>query len=116
MSIALSVNPRKKTGMAIFTRKILFALILVSSIARAQDPHFSQFYLSPLTLNPALAGDIDETYRAGAIYRNQYGSVTVPYVTPSASFDMNVFKGSESHDYLGLGLLILNDRSGDGNL
>src|SRR5690242_20724964 len=94
--------------------KTLVALLFLVSVARAQDPHFSQFYMSPLTLNPALTGDMDGTYRAGAIYRNQYGSVTIPYVTPSAFFDCDLFKGSESHSYLGLGFLILDDRAGDG--
>ena len=27
--------------------------------ASAQDPHFSQFYMSPLNLNPAMAGAFD---------------------------------------------------------
>src|SRR5690242_4564402 len=102
--------------MRFFTRVILCLLLFVTFKVKAQDPHFSQFYMSPLTLNPALTGDMDATYRAGAIYRNQYGSVTIPYVTPSAFFDCDLFKGSDSHSYLGLGFLILDDKAGDGNL
>ena len=38
-------------------KSILFAATLfVAVVANAQDPHFSQFFSSPLTLNPAFTG------------------------------------------------------------
>ena len=40
----------------------------------AQDVHFSQVELSPLTLNPALAGSTS-AFRGIAMYRSQYGSL-----------------------------------------
>lgn len=43
--------------------------------ANAQDKHFTQFYASPLTLNPALTGAMDGSYRIGAIYRDQWRQV-----------------------------------------
>ena len=58
-------------------------------ISFSQDIHYSQFYSSPLTLNPALTGVNDCTYRIAAMYRNQWQSVTDPYQTPSISFDIN---------------------------
>ena len=51
------------------------------SLLSAQDTHFSQFYASPLNLNPALTGVNDGTYRIAGIYRNQDRSFTTPYVT-----------------------------------
>jgi hypothetical protein len=47
----------------------------------AQDIHFTQFDMQPLIINPAFTGMFDGKVRAGAIYRNQWASVTVPYVT-----------------------------------
>ncbi len=102
--------------MNLFTRGAFVILLLFTLAAKAQDPHFSQFNMSPLTLNPALTGQMDGTYRVGAIYRNQYGSVTIPYVTPSVFVDGGLFKGGKSKSYLGIGLLILDDQAGDGNL
>ena len=56
---------------------ILF--ILISFYNFAQDIHFSQFNDLPLALNPSLAGNMDGTMRTGAIYRNQWNSVSVPF-------------------------------------
>jgi type IX secretion system PorP/SprF family membrane protein len=104
--------------MNLFTRGMLILFLFLTAAAKAQDPHFSQFNMSPLTLDPALTGDMDGAYRVGAIYRNQYGSVTVPYITPSVFADLGLFKGcnSKSKSYLGIGIMILDDQAGDGDL
>lgn len=81
-----------------------------------QDTHFSQFYASPLTLNPALTGINDGTYRVSGIYRNQDRSFTTPYVTYSGSFDTKLLQGLLKNDVFGIGAVFLGDRSGDGVL
>lgn len=102
------------------------ALISVSSVI-AQDIHFSQFYMSPLTLNPALAGTT-VWIRAGLQYRTQWSSVTVPYKTIGASFDVKSkrrwikIKGmtekyrQSGENGFGWGLNVYNDKAGDGNM
>ena len=50
---------------------LTFALLFFISL-NAQDIHFSQFYASPLTLNPAMTGFVNGDCRAGVIYRNQW--------------------------------------------
>ncbi len=100
-------------------KKIITVCLLLTSavFTYAQDIHYSQFYASPLTLNPALTGVNDCNYRVALSYRNQWASVTTPYTTPSISFDMNsiaprlIKRGTGS-----AGLLILNDKAGDGQL
>ncbi|MFT6828647.1 MAG: type IX secretion system PorP/SprF family membrane protein [Roseivirga sp.] len=52
----------------------------------AQDPQFSQFYASPVYLNPALAGSTDRA-RVGVNYRNQWPSLTHSFTTISAYAD-----------------------------
>ncbi|MET0243255.1 MAG: PorP/SprF family type IX secretion system membrane protein [Flavitalea sp.] len=43
-------------------------------VSKAQiDPHFSQYFIQPMTLNPALTGAMDGKYRVSGIWRNQYG-------------------------------------------
>lgn len=88
----------------------------------AQDSHFSQFYRSPLTLNPALTA-ADCNMRGTINYRNQWNGVTLnPYNTVAASFEANLGKiapveGQENKKQkLGAGITFLNDRSGDGKL
>jgi type IX secretion system PorP/SprF family membrane protein len=101
-------------------RKFLqtFALSIIGfstvTITEAQDMHFTQFNAAPMILNPALTGAFGGFYRVTGIYRNQWSSVTTPFVTFGTSVDAPI-AGSEN-GYLGGGLALYNDRSGDGNL
>jgi type IX secretion system PorP/SprF family membrane protein len=84
----------------------------------AQDLHFSQFFNSPLSTNPANTGFIpDADYRIGASYRNQYSAIMeVPYKTMSIFGDAQVFRNKLENGWLGLGGLILRDVAGSGSL
>ncbi len=94
----------------------IFSFVLLFSwSSQGQDVHFSQFYNSPLTLNPALTGLILEDVRATANYRNQWASVTTPYETMSASAEFSILKGRLYDDFVGVGLLVMNDKAGDLN-
>lgn len=86
--------------------------------ANGQDLHFSQFFNSPLSTNPANTGFIpDADYRLGLNYRNQYSSVMeVPYKTMSAFGDAQVFRNKLENGWLGLGGLVLSDVAGSGSL
>ncbi len=92
--------------------------LLVSVAAQAQDLHFSQFFNSPLTTNPANTGFIpDGDYRLGANFRNQWSSVmTLPYKTMSAFGDMQVAKDRFENGWVGVGAVVLRDVAGSGNL
>jgi type IX secretion system PorP/SprF family membrane protein len=95
---------------------ILFSIILIHFKVSAQDIHFSQFYAAPLLLNPALTGVNEGNYRASVIYRNQWNSVTTPYSTPYASFDMNhVLFNPGQKGVLSLGGLLFSDVAGTGS-
>jgi type IX secretion system PorP/SprF family membrane protein len=105
------------------TRKITFtraglvaALALTVQTVQAQDVHFTQFDASPLIVNPALTGAFNGQWRAASIYRNQWRSVTIPFVTYGASFDSRVITDLTHDDYLAAGVQLYNDRAGDGNL
>lgn len=95
---------------------ILFFTATTIFNTQAQDIHYSQFYNSPLTLNPAMTGRTNGTFRISLNYRDQwFGAVRdhSPFVTPSGSFDMPIrFK----KDALGIGFIIINDRTGGARL
>lgn len=93
-------------------------LTLLASGLYGQDLHFSQFFNSPLTTNPANTGFIpDGDYRLGINYRNQWSAImTMPYKTMSAFGDIQVLKGRIENGWLGLGGVILRDVAGSGNL
>jgi type IX secretion system PorP/SprF family membrane protein len=92
-------------------------LMLAASLP-AQDLHFSQFFNSPLTTNPANTGFIpDADFRIGAHYRNQYSSImATPYKTISIYGDAQVFRDRLENGWLGLGGVILRDVAGSGSL
>jgi Type IX secretion system membrane protein PorP/SprF len=50
---------------------ILTGTLFISFFLQAQDPHFSQFFASPLTLNPAFTGKFDGQVRLAANHRDQ---------------------------------------------
>ena len=80
---------------------------------QAQDKHFTQFYASPLTLNPALAGSTGGKYRAGVVYRSQWkGVLESPFRTFAGSVDLRfrVFKNNPNKDYVGVGISFYSDR------
>ena len=89
---------------------LTFILTIVFLGAKAQDPHFSQYYANPLYLNPAFAGT-KICPRLIMNYRNQWPAIPGAYVTYNASFDMHI-KGIQG----GIGLLANSDRAGEGAL
>jgi len=103
-------------------KKFYIALLVSFTFlaATAQDIHYTQFYNSPLTLNPALTGLFNGQYRVSAIYRNQWfsavnnGFFNSPYQTPSIAFDMPIT--IKNKDVIGVGAFILYDDAGAGSI
>jgi type IX secretion system PorP/SprF family membrane protein len=83
---------------------------LIFSIERsqAQDIHFSQYYFSPLSLNPANTGNYKGDYRIFGNYRSQWRELDKAYNTYSAGGDMNFYPKNIN---VSPGLIFLNDRS-----
>ena len=95
---------------------LMIVCLSLSFSLRAQDIHFSQYYATPMTANPANTGMFNGTYRAGANYRNQWASVTVPYKTFAAYADLSMMHRPFNKYFFGTGLSMVNDVAGDGNL
>ena len=95
-------------------KKLLILLIpIFGSLASfAQDRQFTQFYASPMSLNPALSGVFDGKYRVGGIYRDQWrGLLDQPYQTFAFGADLRLepFAANVSKDRVGAGLLFYKD-------
>ncbi len=95
------------------TKFLRTAVLLITAAtafqgAQAQDPHFSQYYVYPSWMNPALTGVFDGSYRASAIHRRQWGNISSPFSTIGASVDVNTNKNAS------FGVNLLNQRAGDG--
>lgn len=93
----------------------LLTLLGILCVSQAQDPNFSQFFASPLTLNPASTGKFDGIFRVAGNYRNQWPSINNAFVTKTASADFHLLKGYLSDiDRWGIGGLFMSDQNGNG--
>ncbi len=89
------------------------ALTIVSAAsAYAQDIHFSQFYMSPSLLNPAMVGVMNCNGRFIVNYRNQWASAlkSKAFNTYSATYDMALPVGRS--DFFGGGITLWGDQAG----
>lgn len=81
--------------------------ILAGAGAKAQDHQYSQFFNSPVYLNPALNGQFNGDLRMNLIYRNQWTSLPggPKYFSASIDYNMPSFGG-------GVGLLFTRGTEG----
>lgn len=94
-------------------KKLVAILILFLSLfSFAQDIHFSQFYMNPIYLNPALTGDFNGEWRFTGNQRMQWKSVSRPYNTIALSAE-------NKEEYILPGMYhavnLFHDVAGDGN-
>lgn len=98
-------------------KKIVSILVLsfVYAISFAQDPHFSQFFSSPLTVNPAFTGKFNGNFRIAANYRNQWPEIERAYITNTASVDFKILSNRlKFTDDWGVGFSGFSDKSANG--
>lgn len=91
---------------------IFIGLMTLLSL-HAQDFHLSQYWASPLNLNPALTGVMEDNIRLAANYRNQWFQYST-FTTYAASVDANLFRNKLKGNFLGLGLGFYQDIEGEG--
>lgn len=109
-------NCHKKTATILKKTLLGFAFLFAAPIfLAAQDIHFSQYYNTPLNLNPALTGVFKGDLRFIGNYRSQWQAVPVPYLTFSGSFDQKIPLKFIQNGVLAGGLLFNYDKAGDGN-
>src|SRR5580658_4753932 len=97
---------------------LLAALIILSApAARAQDPGFSQFFASPLTLNPALTGKFNGVVRIAGNYRNQWPAINNAFITSTISVDAPILANKlRENDTWGIGFMAMTDKTASGIL
>src|ERR1700752_2062983 len=91
---------------------LFFALLLMGpQVLFAQDHMYSQFFNSPVYLNPALNGQFQGDLRMNLIYRNQFTSVPggFNYITASIDYNIPQFGG-------GIGLIFTRGNEGAAGL
>jgi type IX secretion system PorP/SprF family membrane protein len=93
----------------------LVMLLVLGRSARAQDPSFSQFFSSPLNINPALTANINADWRLISNLRDQWIGPASPYMTGSISFDRKIMQnkmaGVEEGNIMGIGGMLMFDHA-----
>lgn len=84
---------------------VLLACVLGTTVRAQVDPHFSQYYIQPMTMNPAFTGAFDGDYRVSGIFRSQYGNTLN---TEGISAEKTTNKNAN------LGFNLINQTSNDG--
>jgi type IX secretion system PorP/SprF family membrane protein len=79
----------------------------------SQDIHISQFWVSPIAINPAGAGFFDGDARIGIYNRTQWKSISKAYQTIGSSADFALLKRPAKQDLFGMGVLLDYDQAGD---
>jgi type IX secretion system PorP/SprF family membrane protein len=90
-------------------------LVILSSQCYGQDPSFSQFFSSPLNINPALTANINADWRLISNIRDQWIGPASPYITGSVSFDRKIMQnklpGVEEGNVMGIGGMLMFDHA-----
>lgn len=101
---------------------MILSILSFASYGHAQDIHFSNYQLAPLSLNPALAGAFKGTVRLGGIFRGQWWAVAggtplkgAGYHTMGASVDSPIIRGLRKQDWIGIGISYVQDVAGSSN-
>lgn len=95
----------------------LSCIALCSTQSIAQDAHYSQYFVAPLSINPALTGFMDGTARAMVNYRSQWANVGNAFSTFTASADGITLRSKiPSRDRLGIGIMAMSDQVANGLL
>ena len=94
--------------------KKLFSILFlfINADIFSQDFTFSQFYEQPFLRNPALSGLFNGDLRVSMQYRDQWGSVTVPFRTTALSIEHKISIG-KGNDFLTVGSQMSMDGAGD---
>ena len=107
-SVKEVIDMNREAMVRIFT---LLLLILISTESlQAQDPQFTQYYSSPIYLNPSFAGATRQ-HRVAMNYRNHWSSLPQAFVTYAVSYDYNIKNSASS-----VGVIAMNDRAGTAGL
>ena len=102
--------------MKFSTLTILITTFIFSAV-KAQDIHFSQFFASPLTLNPALTGNFDGSLRVAGNYRDQWPTINRAFTTSTISVDFPILTSRmPENDRLALGVMGYTDQQANGVL
>jgi type IX secretion system PorP/SprF family membrane protein len=96
---------------------VSLALMMIES-SHSQDPSFSQFFSSPLNVNPALTGNINGDWRLMSNFRDEWIGPASPYMTATISYDQKFLQNKipmvAEKNIWGIGGMLMYDNAMSG--
>src|SRR5215218_1451355 len=92
-----------------------FVSLVICSFCTAQDPHFSQYYASQATVNPAAAGMFTGDMKLSGLYRQQWPQYGNAFVTGTLALEWKPqgFKDGQNPNRLAFGGMLMYDKTPD---
>jgi type IX secretion system PorP/SprF family membrane protein len=88
----------------------LFIIVITSNVF-AQDAHFSQFFMAPHFINPALIGTGSGDWRVMSNWRQQWGNASTAFNTQTIVGDIKLTGKEEGKNTLAVGAACMMDQS-----
>lgn len=92
---------------------LILCLFLAANL-QSQDIFFTQKFNVNTYLNPAMAGNMEKLNRLSFVYRDQWRSVPVPFVSSFIGYDRKFW--TSNNNMISGGVNFYFDKVGDGNL
>jgi type IX secretion system PorP/SprF family membrane protein len=100
-----------------YNRLALVILLFITKSVFSQDAHLSQFFSSPLTINPSNAGNFEGKFRFSSNYRVQWADFNHAFATTTLTAESPILhKKFNDATKVSLGAVVVNDASGNGLL
>lgn len=91
---------------------ILFVILFSGAASFCQDPSFSQYFSSPLNINPALTAKINSKWRVISNIRDQWIGPASPYASATISYDTRALEKQMSENTVfGVGGMLMYNSS-----
>lgn len=99
-------------------KKIIYFLLIALFFCNyliAQDPHFSQFFMAPQFVNPAIVGTSSGDWRLMSNLRQQWGNAGTPFNTETFAGELKLIGKEKTDNTLGAGFALMSDQSMNGS-
>ena len=100
--------------------KAIAFLLFTGACCYGQDPQFSQFFSSPLNINPALTSRINADWRFISNIKDQWIGPASPFITGTVSYDRKLFQNkvpnvdNSDDNVFGIGGMLMYDHAMSG--
>lgn len=96
---------------------LLSSTFLITSLVYAQDPYYSQYFMSPMTVNPALVGKGVSDIRLISNHKSQWwGENIAAYTVSTFAIEKKISTSKNGANHLYSSLMFMTDQSNNGLL